>query len=41
MAGETSGPNEQEVRMAALEHKFDDLLAFVHMMVKREAEMGN
>jgi hypothetical protein len=41
MAGETSGPNEQEVRMAALEHKFDDLLAFVHMMVKQVAEMGN
>ena len=41
MAGETSRPNEQEVRMAALEHKFDDLLAFVHMMVKQVAEMGN
>ena len=41
MVGETSGPNEQEVWMAALEHKFDDLLAFVHMMVKRDAEMGN
>ena len=27
--------------MAALEHKFDDLLAFVHMMVKRDSEMGN
>ena len=24
MAGETRGPNEREVRMAALEHKFDD-----------------
>ena len=41
MAGETSGPNEQEVRMAALEHKFNDLLAFVYMMVKQVAEMGN
>jgi hypothetical protein len=41
MTGETSGPNEQEVRMAALEHKFDDLLAFVHMMVKQVAETGN
>ena len=27
--------------MAALEHKFDDLLAFVHMMVKQVTEMGN
>uniref|UniRef100_A0A2N9HB36 Retrotransposon gag domain-containing protein n=1 Tax=Fagus sylvatica TaxID=28930 RepID=A0A2N9HB36_FAGSY len=41
MAGETSGPNEQEVRMVALEHKFNDLLAFVHMMVKQVTEMGN
>ena len=41
MAGETSGLNEQEVRMAALKHKFDDLLAFIHMMVKQDAEMGN
>jgi hypothetical protein len=41
MAGETSGPNEHEDRMAALERKFDDLLTFVHMMVKRDVEMGN
>uniref|UniRef100_A0A2N9FB87 Uncharacterized protein n=1 Tax=Fagus sylvatica TaxID=28930 RepID=A0A2N9FB87_FAGSY len=41
MAGDTSGPNEQEVWMAALEHKLDDLLAFVHMIVKRDVEMGN
>ena len=41
MAGETSRPNEQEVWMAALEHKFDDLFAFVHMMVKQVAKMGN
>jgi hypothetical protein len=27
--------------MPALERKFDDLLAFVHMMVKRDAKMGN
>ena len=33
MARETNGPNEQEVRMVALEHKFNDLLAFVHMIV--------
>uniref|UniRef100_A0A2N9G490 Uncharacterized protein n=1 Tax=Fagus sylvatica TaxID=28930 RepID=A0A2N9G490_FAGSY len=38
--GGTSG-HEQEVQMPALERKFDDLLAFVHMMVKRDAEMGN
>jgi hypothetical protein len=41
MVGETNGPNEHEVRMATSEHKFDDLLAFVHMMVKQVAEMGN
>uniref|UniRef100_A0A2N9G063 Uncharacterized protein n=1 Tax=Fagus sylvatica TaxID=28930 RepID=A0A2N9G063_FAGSY len=41
MAGETRGLNKQKVRMAALEHKFDDLLALVHMMVKRDAETGN
>ena len=41
MVGETRGPNEQEVRMAALKHKFDDLLAFIYMMVKRDEEMGN
>ena len=41
MEGETSGPNEHEVRMATLEHKFDDLLTFVHMMVKRDSEMEN
>ena len=27
--------------MAALEHKFNDLLTFVHMMVKQDSEMGN
>jgi hypothetical protein len=41
MAGETRGSNEQKVWMATLEHKFNNLLAFVHMMVKRDAEMGN
>uniref|UniRef100_A0A2N9GPT8 Uncharacterized protein n=1 Tax=Fagus sylvatica TaxID=28930 RepID=A0A2N9GPT8_FAGSY len=34
MVGETNGPNEHEVRMATSEHKLDDLLAFVHMIVK-------
>uniref|UniRef100_A0A2N9GVU0 Retrotransposon gag domain-containing protein n=1 Tax=Fagus sylvatica TaxID=28930 RepID=A0A2N9GVU0_FAGSY len=41
MVGEANEPNEHEVRMATSEHKFDDLLAFVHMMVKQVAEMGN
>ena len=41
MVGETNGPKEPEVRMATSKHKLDDLLAFVHMMVKRDAEMGN
>ena len=41
MAGKTSGSNEQEVRMVAWEHKFNDLLAFVHMMVKQVTKMGN
>jgi hypothetical protein len=39
MVGETNGPNEHEVRMATSKHKLDDLLAFVHMMVKRDAKM--
>jgi hypothetical protein len=41
MAGETSGPNEQEVRIATLKHEFDDLLAYIYMMVKQDAEMRN
>uniref|UniRef100_A0A2N9GFQ8 Uncharacterized protein n=1 Tax=Fagus sylvatica TaxID=28930 RepID=A0A2N9GFQ8_FAGSY len=41
MVGETNGPNEHEVRMATSEHKFDDLLAFVYMMVKQVVETGN
>uniref|UniRef100_A0A2N9FJ50 Uncharacterized protein n=1 Tax=Fagus sylvatica TaxID=28930 RepID=A0A2N9FJ50_FAGSY len=41
MVGETNGPNEHEVRMATSKHKFDDLLAFVHMMVKQVVETGN
>uniref|UniRef100_A0A2N9FXI0 Uncharacterized protein n=1 Tax=Fagus sylvatica TaxID=28930 RepID=A0A2N9FXI0_FAGSY len=41
--GETSGPGPMNKRFGwpPLEHKFDDLLAFVHMMVKQVAEMGN
>uniref|UniRef100_A0A2N9H0B7 Uncharacterized protein n=1 Tax=Fagus sylvatica TaxID=28930 RepID=A0A2N9H0B7_FAGSY len=41
MVGETNGPNEHEVRMATSKHKFDDLLAFVYMMVKQVVETGN
>jgi hypothetical protein len=41
MVGETSGPSEHEVRMIALERKFDELLNFVHLMVKRDAENEN
>ena len=41
MVGETNGLNEHKVWMATSEHKLDNLLAFVHMMVKRDAEMGN
>ena len=41
MVGETNGLNEHKVRMATSEHKLDNLLAFVHMMVKRDAKIGN
>jgi hypothetical protein len=41
MVEETSGPNEHEVRVTTSEHKFDDLLAFVYMMVKQVVETGN
>ena len=40
MVGETNGPNEHKVRMATSEHKFDDLLAFIYMMVKQVVETG-
>ncbi len=39
MAEETSDPGEHEVRMIVLERKFDELLNFVHLMVKRNSEM--
>uniref|UniRef100_A0A2N9FS67 Reverse transcriptase domain-containing protein n=1 Tax=Fagus sylvatica TaxID=28930 RepID=A0A2N9FS67_FAGSY len=39
MAEETSDPGEHEVRMIVLERKFDELLNFVHLMVKRDSEM--
>jgi hypothetical protein len=39
MAGETSGSDDQELQMVTLEQKFDELLNFVHLMVKRDSEM--
>ena len=39
MAEETSDPGEHEVQMIVLEQKFDELLNFVHLMVKRDLEM--
>jgi hypothetical protein len=39
MAEETSEPNEHEVRMIVFERKFDELLNFVHLMVKRDSKM--
>uniref|UniRef100_A0A2N9FX97 Retrotransposon gag domain-containing protein n=1 Tax=Fagus sylvatica TaxID=28930 RepID=A0A2N9FX97_FAGSY len=43
MAGETSGPgpNEQEIRMVALERKFDELLSFVQLIAKRNPNDEN
>jgi hypothetical protein len=38
MAGETSGPSEQEIRMVAFERKFDELLNFVQLMVRRNLD---
>jgi hypothetical protein len=43
MAGETSGPgpSEQEIRMVALERKFDELLSFVQLISKRNTDDEN
>uniref|UniRef100_A0A2N9HUN9 Retrotransposon gag domain-containing protein n=1 Tax=Fagus sylvatica TaxID=28930 RepID=A0A2N9HUN9_FAGSY len=43
MAGETSGPgpSEQEIRMVALERKFDELLSFVQLIGKRNSDDEN
>jgi hypothetical protein len=43
MAGETSGPgpSEQEIRMVALERKFDELLSFVQLIAKRNPDDEN
>jgi hypothetical protein len=40
MARETSGPgpSEQEIRMVALERKFDELLSFVQLIAKRNTD---
>ena len=41
MVGETSGSDDQELRMVTLERKFDELLNFMHLMVKRDSETEN
>jgi hypothetical protein len=43
MAGETSGPrpSEQEIRMVALERKFDEPLSFVQLIAKRNPDDEN
>uniref|UniRef100_A0A2N9H3F9 Retrotransposon gag domain-containing protein n=1 Tax=Fagus sylvatica TaxID=28930 RepID=A0A2N9H3F9_FAGSY len=38
MMGETSGPSAQDIRMASFEEKFNDLLNFVRLLVKRDTE---
>jgi hypothetical protein len=38
MAGETSGPSAQDIRMASFEEKFNDLLNFVRLLVKCDME---
>jgi hypothetical protein len=38
MAGETSGPSAHDIRMASFEEKFNDLLNFVRLLVKRDTE---
>uniref|UniRef100_A0A2N9EKQ8 Retrotransposon gag domain-containing protein n=1 Tax=Fagus sylvatica TaxID=28930 RepID=A0A2N9EKQ8_FAGSY len=38
MTGETSGPSAQDIRMASFEEKFNDLLNFVCLLVKRDTE---
>ena len=39
MVGETSDPSKHEVRMIALERKFDEFLNFVQLIVRRDSEM--
>jgi hypothetical protein len=38
MAGETSGPSAQDIRMASFEEKFNDFLNFVRLLVKCDTE---
>ena len=38
MTGETSGPSAQDIRMASFKEKFNDLLNFVCLLVKRDME---
>jgi hypothetical protein len=38
MVGETSGPSAQDICMASFEEKFNDLLNFVRLLVKRDTE---
>ena len=38
MTGETSGPSAQDIRMASFKEKFNDLLNFVRLLVKRDME---
>ena len=41
MVEETSESDEHEVRMIALERKFDKLLNFVHLMVRQDTKNEN
>ena len=38
MAGETSGPSALDIRIASFEEKFNDLLNFVRLLVKRDTK---
>ena len=38
MAGETSGPSAQDIRMVSFEEKFNNLLNFVRLLVKHDME---
>ena len=38
MTGETSGPSAQDIRMASFKEKFNDLLNFIRLLVKRDME---
>jgi hypothetical protein len=38
MARETSGPSAQDICMASFEEKFNDLLNFIRLLVKRDTK---